>query len=225
MKIFRYITLLFVITACIKKEISPQDDITEIDVRGIVYNGCNDSGLAGVDVYLETFSNKALYSKVKTVSDKNGEFVFAKAPIHSDKQFSYAIFIESVDGTSRENVATFVGATMYFENFEATTYMKPRVAPSFYRLYLQFYSLKDVAEDTLFISLSQPVFHRNFPLSLYLIPGKISGSVLTGNTVIGDYPAGKWNVEIKARRNNILTTRLDSIYMAPADTRTYSISW
>ena len=95
--------IIVLITTCTflecKKE--PADQVTKQDIQGMVFNNCTDSGFAGVKVLFLTYKNgNQLYESVETISDKNGNFLFNNASIHSSSKYSYAVHIKSQSGTN-----------------------------------------------------------------------------------------------------------------------------
>ena len=212
--------------SCVKDPKQPeQDEIHPQMLRGMVFNQCTDSGLAGVRVFLEVFYKEKLLQKFETVSGDSGKFFFKDAPIHSSDKYTYAIHIPSKSGTNAKNSkdASFLGITIYFSRDETKTFFKAQVIPGF--LYLNFHSNASFpihSPDSINIFMHQAIFHKNRPDLPY--SGTLTSSSSLAGT-IGDYPMGMWTFEIKKWKNGIYIHSWDSLYMGWGDTKTYTVNW
>jgi hypothetical protein len=225
MKKASLILFAVLLTACVKKNIGVADQISPKDIKGMVYNNCTDSGLAGVDVYFETFYEEKITSKVKTTSGQNGEFTFPAASIHSDELYTYAVHIDSKSGTNATipSNALFNGTTMYFNRDEATVYLKPSVTPGFLYLYFSTnikFPIK--SPDSIYVYFSQQTFHKNVPDLPF---GWIFSNPMSLGVTAGNYPMGWWKIDSQKWHNGTYTHSTDSLYLGWGDVKTYTLNW
>jgi hypothetical protein len=228
MKIFKLLIFSLCLSGCVKKSIpKPTDVVTPTNVKGMVYNNCTDSGLAGVDVYFETFYEEKITSKVKTASGQNGEFTFLAASIHSDELYTYAVHIDSKSGTNApdSSYAAFEGTTMYFSSSEAKTFLKPRVTPGFFLLRVVYEKRNPINTDTLYLNFAQLTFHKNVPFLPYVIPAGAFGDLSHQSIDFAGYPMGLYNISIRKITGGTTTITNDSIYIGVAGTQTYFVNW
>ncbi len=195
----------------------------------MVYNNCTDSGLAGVQVILQTFKDdKNLIQQREIVSSNNGSFVFENAEIHSSDKYNYALHIPSKSGIGAQEKehCGFNGTTMYFFKHDTGLFFKPRVRPSFLFMRSYFVNSNVTTEnDSVIIKYTQNEFHQNDPsLPHYFFSGS-TGNIPSGTSTMGNYPMGMYQIEIRTIRNGQSTIRHDSIYIGWADTKTYTINW
>jgi hypothetical protein len=225
------IGVLFLCTYC-KRE---KDTITTHNLKGIVFNNCTDSGLANVTVYLRN-GNKILQS---TVSETNGNFSFNNAEIHSSSKYKYNIYIESKSGGISSNPALteigIEGTAMYFKHDEADVFFKPRVKPKYLICIFNFQTLKTTKNDSITFKMSQNIYHKNDPSGVYTGGGGTAAYgdylVSNGNNLVtysvntGNYPMGKYIIEMDIWKTSVHTTRKDSIYLGWGANTTYTINW
>ena len=212
--------MLFFVLSCRKKE---KDTITRHDLKGMVYNNCTDSGLAGVNVSLNINDGKNT-SSYGTVSGVNGEFSFANIEIHSNSKYSYAINIPGNSGTGGGAVRL-DGTTMYFNYNEADTYFKPRVTPGFLLFYVYYITTPTTLNDSVIVSFVQKTFHKNVSDLPYKLGGGGHGNIAVQSDNHSNYPMGKYDLTINKWKSGIYTTSIDSIYLPWGSTKTYTINW
>ncbi|MFO0322994.1 MAG: hypothetical protein ACK504_11285 [Bacteroidota bacterium] len=213
-------TLVFL--SC-KKE---QDTVSVHDIKGMVFNNCTDSGLAKVTVFLKDGQGLNL----STVSDAKGNFKFNAVSIHSSSKYSYVIYIQSKSGDigsapTIDNCG-FRGATLYFNYDEADLFFKPRVIPWFYRCAI--YCIKNPitnTNDSIIFYAKNYTIHKNAPDYGWAIEGGAYGFSNDGSANLGDYPMGKYILEIDMWKSGVHTTRKDSIYLPWAAHTSYTINW
>jgi hypothetical protein len=220
-----YLTLLglvhFKFISC-KKASQPPSYKT---IKGMVYNTCTDSGLAGVEIFLEIFRNEKYISRTRQLSSSGGYFLFENVPVYLDNDYEYAVHIPSRSGdvARAPGEESFTGCTMYFSGSEADKFLQPPVTPSFLFLCFKANITFPISQpDSLLIILQQPIFHKNVPDFPYT--GQISNfSSLESCT--SNYPMGWWIVETKKWKKGQFYHYFDSIYLGQGDTKTYNIVW
>lgn len=219
-KVIISIAVFFLFAHCRKKE---KDEITQHNIKGMVYNNCTDSGLANVTVYLKDGQGLNL----STVSDAGGNFIFPAVTIHSSSKYTYNIYIPSKSG---DNATTFeycrfIGTTLLFNYNEAGLFFKPRVQPGclFYKIFCTPIPITN-ATDSIRYHIYQYTLHKNVPEAGYTMGGGGYGSGITwGN--FGGYPMGKHIIEMDIWRNGVNTTKKDSVYLSWGADKTYTINW
>ena len=83
--------LCVLLMSCCKSTVQTNEFALK-EINGVVYNSCTDSGLAGVQVRLETiFDEKEVLDMQTTVSGENGKFSFPDAKIYEGNRVTYAI--------------------------------------------------------------------------------------------------------------------------------------
>ncbi|MCC7534140.1 MAG: hypothetical protein IT246_09385 [Bacteroidia bacterium] len=215
------IACLFIF-ACCKKD---KDQIILHDIKGMVYNNCTDSGLANVTVYLK--DGKGL--NLSTVSDAVGNFIFKGVDIHSSSQYNYNIYIPSKSGTNATTFeyCGFVGTTLSFNYDEADMFFKPRVMPRYLSLNL-FCNKSPITDsnDSIMFFFTNSTLHKNMPDYPYRFGGGGfygTNSYNIGN--IGNYPMGKYIIDIDKWVSGVHTYTKDSIYLEWGANKTYTINW
>ena len=217
-----YIFVFLVIALSCKKE---KDTVTHHDIKGMVYNNCTDSGLANVTVFLQDGQGLNL----STVSGVNGSFSFGSIQVHSNSKYNYVLYIPSKSGTNATTFeyCGFDGTRLYFNHDEADVFFKPRVTPRYLSLNL-FCNKSPItgANDSIMFFFTNNTFHKNVPD----YPYKFGGGGFYGTTSynignIGNYPMGKYVVNIDKWVSGIHTSLKDSIYLAWGANTTYTINW
>ena len=218
--------MLIVIFSCCKKE---KDTITYHNIKGMVYNNCTDSGLVNVAVNLNTYKDNSLTKTLAGTSVAGGNFEFPNVEIHSDSKYSYSIYIPSKSGINATTAeyCGFNGATMYFSKDEADLFLSPRVTPKFLLLNVSHIYSSPITNlnDSIIVLFSQRVFHKNLPTLPYVFGGETYGNVGNSKYSSGNYPMGKYNINIDKWKGGVHTTILDSIYLGWTETKTYTVNW
>ena len=206
-----------------------KDIVTRHPIRGMVFNNCTDSGLAGVKVFLQTFKDdKSLVQQRETVSGEGGKFEFAEAEIHSNDRYNYALHIESRSGTAAQTpeYAGFDGTTMYFFRDEIGQELQLRVSPR-YLFFTTVFLKQSVASknDSILVNYSQHTFHKNVPALPYSLYAKCRGTQIHQSGTLGGFPMGKWSITIDKWVHGSHEILYDNIYIGSADTKTYTVNW
>lgn len=227
-------TIYTLISACLllscRKE-NPEkiDQVMTQDVKGMVFNNCTDSGLAGIKVYFQVFlDEKKIVENIETTSGKDGSFLFKGVNIHSNNAYTYAVYIKSQsgDGAPFASLSRFTGTTIYFHNYESQTFLKPRVTPGFFILTLYLNTaIISTANDSVIAMFKQLKYKNNVPGSPYMFGGGSYGNQSTQKGNIGHYPMGLYNITIDKWRGGVHTTSYDSIYLGWAGDKTYTVNW
>lgn len=205
-----------------------KDRITLHTVTGQVYNNCTDSGLAGTTVTLKTYKDKSLVKNEQTVTGSDGGFVFSNVEIHSLNSYHYFAYIpgKSGDGGPGPEYASFSGASMEFSKDEADRFLQLRVTPGFYRIFSVFTNTGGgTDQDSVKLKYEQRRFHQNVPDMPYYYYTGSSGNIANDNSAMGNYPMGLYHIIKVTKRNGVITTSSDSLYIGSAGTVTYSVIW
>ncbi len=219
-------SIFFLLGSSCKKN---KDTITNQTVSGMVYNQCTDSGLAGVNVYLKINKDNQTVKNYETVSGINGAFSFTNAEMHSNTDYTYAIYIPSKSGTNGAGGTEvgFNGTSLSFNNSEANTFFQPRVTPKFLDFCFAISpAVVIVNPDSLVISFKQNVFHKNIPdlpYASYRIHSQMQNGIT--NCTFGNYPMGLWSITIDKWKSGLHTTTYDSLYLGWGATKTYTANW
>lgn len=229
MKNILYIIIISVLFfSCRKEDLKTNDKVIYKDIKGMVFNNCTDSALAGVKVYLEVFREENnLVEKFETISGKDGNFIFTNIGIHSDENYTYAIDIKSLSGTNAPDpsYSRFDGTTMYFHNYETDVFLKPKVTPGFFLLNSKFNSSILNPNDSIRLTFEQKTFIKNKPGE----PGKFYsgayGHAQNSSFSSGGYPMGIYNITIDKWRGGVHTRTYDSLYVGWAQEKTYAVNW
>jgi hypothetical protein len=222
-------------SACRKEGpiINPNEKLTEDsliyrDVKGMVYNVCTDSGIAGIKVYLNVMFKNKLFKKYETLSGRNGEYMFPEAELHSDRNFEYSIYIPSKSGDLAKDFETcgIRGTNMIFNLAESDIFMKPRVVPKFIFLAMYFIGQHIDPADSVVARFEQPVYHRNVPDYPYKFGGGVKGSPnYYPRRPIGNYPMGLYNIVVDKWVGGVHTQWKDSLYTHYGDSAQYIVHW
>jgi len=219
----------FILLSCRKENSEKMDQVSTQDVKGMVYNNCTDSGLAGVKVYFKVFRDeKNIVQNIETTSGKDGSFLFKGVNIRSNNVYTYAVYIKSQSGIGAAfaSLSRFTGTTIYFHNYESQTFLKSRVTPGFFNLTLYLNTaIISTANDSVIAMFKQLKYKNNVPESPYMFGGGSYGNQSTQKGNMGDYPMGLYNITIDKWRGGVHTTSYDSIYVGWADEKTYTVNW
>lgn len=221
------IAVFFFFAHCRKKE---KDEITQHDIKGMVYNNCTDSGLANVTVYLKDGQGLDL----STVSDASGNFIFPGVKIHSHSKYTYNIYIPSKSG---DNATTFeycgfIGTSLFFNYNESDLFFKPRVTPRY--LKFDIYCVKSPTTsitDSILFYCSNLTFKKNVPDYPYRWGGggygaaSIQHPAISYYNISGNYPMGKYIIDIDKWISGVHTITKDSIYLDWGANKTYTLNW
>ena len=204
------------------------DSIIYQDVRGMVFNNCTDSGIAGIPVFLNVFYQKKLFKKYETVSAVNGEYYFLNAELHSDRQYEYSIYIPSKPGDFAKDFETcgIRGTNMIFSLEEADIYMKPRVVPKF--IYMNIYFTRHSTgpeTDTVKVKFEQSTYHKNVPDYPHAFSGDAYGSLKYFRGGVRNYPMGLYDVTIDTWKGGLHERKYDKLYIPYGDTAAYVVHW
>jgi len=233
------VCLVFILATC--KKDKEQDVVTRQELKGMVYNNCTDSGLAGVKVYLRTYKDNKGIASMETVSDANGDFSFTDAELHSSSKYSYAIYIPSISGIGANNpeLSVFNGTTIYFTGKEvnANTFLRPKVTPGFFNFCYTINHVDTIkSPDSISIYFEQKTLRKNVPNSTYGYPensingkGKMVSNippiVSTAGSCMGSRWMGKWHVTVEKIKSGIYSFTQDSIYISWKGSNSYTINW
>lgn len=210
-------------------------------INGMVFNNCTDSGLANVTVYLNINDGSSTSSR-QTLSDANGNFSFDGVSIHSSSKYSYAIYIPSKSGYISSGGPTEIGingTTLNFNYDEVGVFFKPRVTPKF--LFCGFYCTtnKTSLSDSIIYKCSQYIYHKNNSNEIFSFGGEVASAygdylgtvnvpdpnIVTYYSPMGNYPMGKYIIEMDIWKSGVYTTRMDSVYLGWGSNTTYTINW
>ena len=219
MKLIGLVLCVILFAAC-KKD---KDTVATKNINGMVYNNCTDSGLANVTVFLQ--DGQGLNQS--TVSGADGNFSFNNVQIHSNSKYEYVIYIpsKSGDGAKTFEYCGFDGARMYFNHDEADVFLKPRVTPRFllFTIYCNKSPITNVSDSVRFYCTNY-TFHKNVTNNPYRWGGGGYGlGSYTNNG--GNYPMGKYIIDIDIWNSGVHTTKKDSVYLDWGANKTYTINW
>ncbi len=213
-----FICIFLFFTACKKNK----DIVATKNINGMLFNNCTDSGLANVTVFLQDGQGLNL----STVSGANGNFSFNNVQIHSNAEYNYVIYIPSKSGTNATTFeyCGFDGTRLYFNNDEADIFFKPRVTPSY--LFFTVYCNKipfTNTNDSIIFYCNNYTFHKNVPNYPYGWGGGYGDHIYFDN--VGNYPMGKYNIDIDIWKSGVHTTKKDSVYLSWGANTSYTINW
>ena len=193
----------------------------------MVFNNCTDSGLANVTVFLQ--DGKGL--NLSRVSGANGNFSFNNVQIHSNTKYEYNLYIRSKSGGVNYPLSLseigITGTRMFFKHTEADMFFKARVTPRYLILNL-FCNKSPITgpNDSIMFFFTNNIFHKNVSASPYMFGGGGfygTNSYNIGN--IGNYPMGKYNIDIDKWVSGVHTSLKDSIYLGWGAITSYTINW
>jgi hypothetical protein len=209
-----------------RKEI--KDSVIIKDVKGMVFNTCTDSGLAGIKVFLKMYHRRKLIREFNVISGEGGKYLFKDVEMHSHPDFEQAIFIQSKPGDLAKDFETcgIRGTSMWFKFDEADIFMQPRVVPKF--IYIAFYFPRHhvtTASDSIIARFAQNTYHKNVPDYPYSFNAGSTGDRSTSRWGIGNYPSGLYHIVVDKWISGVHTQSRDSIYTRYGDTAAYVLKW
>lgn len=193
-------------------------------IRGEVYNLCTDSTMAGIPVYLAGGTNGVQF-KLKTYTDKNGQFKFENVELRSTYEYAIYVPTEYSPIDIYHNPAEFYGQgdIVYFlmKQINSSTYIPLKVEP-------QFNSLKIIlpkisSPDSCYIRFYQPVFHKNKPEYPWQLVYR--SNYYWPDTTHDAQRMGLWKIDLYKYKNGILSYSRDSIYLFYKGNATYTLTW
>jgi len=209
-----------------------KDSLIYKDVKGMVFNLCTDSGIAGVKVYLEIYQAKKLVKKYSGVSGEGGTFLFKDAELHLNKEFTYNIYIPSKSGIMAKDAETcgIQGGSYGFTLDEVNNSMNPRVIPSFISLSVYFMGKHLDSSDSIITRFTQNTYHKNVPDYPYKFALGKEGSPFADDfpntrTGLGNYPMGLYHIVVDKWVSGVHTQWKDSLFTNYGDTAAYVVHW
>ena len=205
-----------------------KDSLIYKDVKGMVFNLCTDSGIAGVKVYLEIYQAKKLVKKYSGVSGEGGTFLFKDAELHLNKEFTYNIYIPSKSGIMAKDAETcgIQGGSYGFTLDEVNNSMNPRVIPSFISVTMYFIGEHINPSDSVIARFTQNVYHKNVPDYPYKFGDGVHGLPnYYPRRSIGNYPMGLYHIVVDKWVSGVHTQWKDSLFTNYGDTAAYVVHW
>jgi hypothetical protein len=147
--------------------------------------------------------------------------------IHSSTKYNYALLILSKSGINAQTFeyCGFGGTVLGFNYNEVDMFFKPRVRPSY--LFFDIYCNKNPItnkNDSIVFYCTNYTFHKNAPDYPYYWGGGGYGlGSYTNNS--GNYPMGKYIIEMDIWKSGVHTTRKDSVYLGWGANTSYTINW
>ena len=237
MKHLNFYIVIFLVVACFQQcrkdplhSNSPnKDSVVVKDIRGMVFNTCTDSGMAGIKVYLKMYYRKKQVKEFTTVSGASGSYTFTNISMHSDPDYEQAIHIPSKSGDHAKDFEScgIRGTSMWFSFQETDIVMKPQIVPKF--IYFAFYFPREqttVASDSIIASCEQRTYHKNVPDYPYKF-GAGSFGIDKGSYPkrVGNYPMGLYHIIVEKWVGGVHTQWKDSVYTQYGDSAKYVVRW
>jgi hypothetical protein len=214
-----YFFLIGLICFSCKKE----NDIGTRSIEGKVQNLTNDSGFAGIKVFLIEKNKNNIENKLEAITTSEGKFLFPGIFIRESAEFNYTLSIPSVSGIGSNSEVAIDGDVVTIDKADAGKLYTLNIVPRFLALcYQSNISFPIQQPDSLYIFFRQETLHKNIGWLPY--SGLITNNS-TINSCTSDYPMGLWYFTIEKWKGGTYTKTEDSLYLGWGDTKTYTINW